>query len=86
MSTYLYLQCLEHDPPISSDGEVGQHLYDLDDVKKLYVNRELLIQMQKQDLPITWDSNFQSNASRFFCQHPNCTVQVVTEYGDVYPL
>ena len=29
MSTYLYLVCLDHTPPLRAASESGQHLYDL---------------------------------------------------------
>ena len=34
MSTWIYLECADHDPPISADGESGQHLYDLPDIRE----------------------------------------------------
>ena len=32
MSTWLYLRCESHDPPLENDGESGQHLYDLEQI------------------------------------------------------
>ena len=32
MSTWLYLRCESHDPPLKNDVESGQHLYDLEQI------------------------------------------------------
>ena len=33
MSTYLYLRCEDHDPPLVAREESGQHLYDLPTIR-----------------------------------------------------
>lgn len=69
MSTYIYLECLDHDPPLSSDGEVGQHLYDLPDIRKMIEQRDFYCELMKRDLPVSFDHHFTSNGARFLAQH-----------------
>ena len=85
MSTYVYLQCLDHEPPLCSDGEVGQHLYDLPDVRKYIALRDLFVENAKQDMPVSYDSYWASNAARFLSQHPHCRIGIVDEYGREHP-
>ena len=40
MSTWLYLQCESHDPPLENEGESGQHLYDLEQIWADLENRD----------------------------------------------
>lgn len=40
MSTWLYLRCESHNPPLESDGESGQHLYDLPQIWADLDNRD----------------------------------------------
>lgn len=43
MSTYLYLECLDHDPPLRADGESGQHLDDLPQLRADIAARDGLV-------------------------------------------
>jgi len=43
VSTYLYLECADHAPPLRSDDEVGQHLYDLPNVRGYFAERAHLV-------------------------------------------
>lgn len=43
MSTYLYLECADHEPPLRSADEVGQHLEDLTDIRANLRNRERIL-------------------------------------------
>ena len=43
MSTYIYLQCLDHDPPLRAQDESGQHYYDLPRIRADVANRVELI-------------------------------------------
>lgn len=81
MSTYLYLECLDHAPALTSDGEVGQHLYDLARIRREIAERSLLAEIEH-----TYDSQFTSNAARFFAQHPNCRIGIRDEYGVEHPI
>ena len=64
MSTWLYLECLDHDPPLTADEEPGQHLYDL------VVN-------SRDDI---WPSDyFRVHAARFLAQHLKCRIGILDE-------
>ena len=39
--------CLDHDPPLKADGESGQHLYDLPQIRKDIRRRASLPSQQK---------------------------------------
>lgn len=81
MSTYLYLECQNHDPPISSywqNGEVGQHLSDLKDVQGYLANRESMVKAHELDAEF---SRYANTAAYFFAAHPNCEIKIVDEYG-----
>ena len=58
MSTYVYLECLDHDPPLRSDGEVGQHLYDLPDIRKYIAQRDMYVAIMAQDMPVNFDTHW----------------------------
>jgi hypothetical protein len=77
---------LDHDPPVTSDGEVGQHLYDLDDIRKLIANKHLVISVLNAELPISFDSHFDSTTARFLLQHPQCRMRIRDEYGIEHPI
>ena len=78
MSTYLYLKCLDHDPPLISEGESGQHLYDLPQIRADIANRGQLVDA---DLPDYYRDNFRHNTVWFLTQHPRCRIGIVDEYG-----
>lgn len=86
MSTYLYLECLDHAPALTSDGEVGQHLYDLARIRREIAERSLLAALVTSEIGHTYDSQFTSNAARFFAQHPNCRIGIRDEYGVEHPI
>ena len=79
MSTYLYLECLDHDPPLSADGESGQHLYDLPQIRADIADRERIV----ANLRDGWDPNdhFRMNTGRFLMAHPRCRIAIRDEYG-----
>ena len=74
MSTYLYLECLDHDPPLKSEGEVGQHLYDLPRIQ-----REVACRSAGDE------HHFERNAAAFMTLHPHCTIGIRDEYGHQHP-
>ena len=87
MSTWLYLQCDSHTPPLSSDGEVGQHLYDLPDIRRHIRNRRLYADMASHDVMLdSRGDHFANNAFRFLTAHPACTVSICDEYGRTHPI
>ena len=83
MSTYLYLVCENHDPPLVSEDEVGQHLYDLPSIRDW-------IAADRDNLPDWWDlwnpanggdDYFGARACKFLDQHRTCNIGIVDEYG-----
>lgn len=86
MSTYLYLECLDHNPPLQSDGEVGQHLASLPRIRREIAERDLLAALVKSEIEHRYDSHFTSTAARFFAQHPHCRIGIRDEYGTEYTI
>ena len=79
MSTYWYLECLDHDPPLISELEVEQHTSGLDGIRKLIARREQVVVLPE----FTPDGYFDRHAVLFMRQHPTCRMQFRNEYGDV---
>lgn len=80
MSTYLYLRCESHNPPIENDGESGQHLYDLPQIWSDIDNCDRITAAWRDDfIP---NDNFRYNTAKFLATHPHCQIGVVDEYGD----
>ena len=50
MSTYVYLVCLDHNPPLIADDESGQHLYDLPQIRKDIADRDLIVAAFKAEV------------------------------------
>ena len=84
MSTYLYLECLDHTPPLSSDGEVGQHLTDLPRIRTEIANRAAFVAIADQ-YP-DYGHHFTNNAARFLCQHPHCRIGIRDECNQEHPV
>lgn len=86
MSTYIYLECLEHDPPTRSADEVGQHLTDLPRIRAEVADREFWTRLMNRDDPVSIDGYFTRNAAWFLAQHPKCRLRIMDEYGREHPL
>lgn len=84
MSTWLYLQCEDHDPPLRSE-DVGQHLYDLPDIRRHIARRDIYAEMEDGD-PIRFTHHFGNNAYDFLVAHPRCTIGIVDELGREHPV
>ena len=84
MSTYIHLQCLSHNPPLVADGESGQHLYDLPQIREDIANRYLIVQAAKADIwPVDY---FRRNTANFLAAHPHCRLGIEDEYGNEHPI
>jgi hypothetical protein len=83
MSTYWYLQCLDHDPPLRSDDEVEQHTYGLPAIRVVYENRHTILEVAEW---MTLDDRYARNAMQFLAGHLDCRLQFVSEYGDIEPI
>lgn len=82
MSTWLYLRCESHDPPIKNEGESGQHLYDLKQIWADINNRDVIAAAWLDDfIP---DDHFRRNTASFLATHPHCQIGVIDEYGRIH--
>jgi hypothetical protein len=79
MSTYLYLVCEQHDPPLRADDESGQHLYDLPTIRKDLAGRDELVRLYREGADFVY---FTNHTARFLSNHPKCPIGIVDEYGD----
>lgn len=86
MSTYVYLECLDHDPPLLSYDEVGQHLSDLPNIRKAIANRDLFIANSAADLTGDYGDSFTNHAAAFLVRHPRCRIGIIDEYGRKHPI
>lgn len=84
MSTYMYLKCLDHDPPLLAGRESGQHTYDLPQIRADIAQREVLVAAFDQDA--VTDDYFRSATIWFLAFHRKCRIGIEDEYGDQYPL
>lgn len=79
MSTYIYLRCDSHTPPIEAGSESGQHLYDLEQIFRDLGDREQIVAAWENDM--TPDDRFRYATAAFLAKHPHCQITVVDEYG-----
>ena len=84
MSTYLYLECLDHDPPLRAGDESGQHLYDLPRLRREIADKHVLLQHWDTEWTGSW--SFTNNTLRFLSSHLDCRIGIVDEYGQRYPV
>lgn len=82
MSTTLYLACPDHE---ATSEEVGQHLYDLEEVRGYFAERDRLVQAFK-DLLYPVGENWRANAQDFFAEHEGCTLVIRDEYWEEHPI
>ena len=80
MSTYLYLTCLDHNPPLTADEESGRHLYDLPQIRYDIADRKWLVERSLTDYGIEL-GYFRNRSVRFLGQHANCNIGITDEYG-----
>ena len=81
MRTYVYLEGKDQDPPIRSNGEVGQHLSDLPKVRGWIAHRENLARIVQIDCPVSFGHHWLTTAAYFFAEHPKCAIGIRDEYG-----
>ncbi|MDJ0010115.1 hypothetical protein [Gordonia alkanivorans] len=84
MSTYHYLECANHNPPLLSDDEVEQHrdTETLDKVRELVRNRATIVPLLREEKIGLPDDRYLENALRFLVFHEHCKVNLVTEYDE----
>ena len=95
MSTYIYLVCLDHDPPLIAEEESGQHFYDLPRIRGEIKNREEIVRVYDDRYDLRYKSDwgeksieayFRIRSARFLSRHPKCHIGIRDEYGRDYQL
>lgn len=84
MSTYFYLRCLDHEPPLTASEESGQHHYDLPQIRKDVANRDVLVQAWNDD--VRPSEYYRSHTVAFLAAHPTCKIEIRDEYQRTYSL
>ena len=83
MSTWIYLECLDHNPPLQAEDESGQHLYNLTQIRADLTDRDRIVANTNDDI---WPENyFRRHTARFLTNHPKCRIGIRDEYGKEYP-
>lgn len=85
MSTYLFLRCLDHDPPLRAADESGQHLSDLSQIRADIAARTTLLAAWEH-LDFSDFGHFRNATLRFLAAHPKCNIGIRDEYGRDHPL
>lgn len=87
MSTYYYLECLAHTPPIVSTEESARKSSQISQIREDWEHRE--------EIWWSYDSGLLTNVEfgsprmatiHFMEHHKDCPVQIRSEYGEVYPI
>ena len=86
MSTWIYLVCTDHTPPIRAEGESGQHLSDLPQLRKDLANRDNLVEMKPDEVRCWSDSHYTCATWRFLQGHPKCNIEIRDQYERTYPI
>ena len=89
MSTYLYLECWDHHPPLRAEDESGQHLHDIPTILQDVANRNWLVGLWDEGKLDDYDGSdtspyFVTHTAHFLSQHRDCNVGIVDEYGVRY--
>lgn len=89
MSTWLYLTCLDHEPPLFAVDESGQHLTDLPRIRSEIAQREAVVKKWAEHgfpivevyLPEQAEPYFERHSALFLSKHPKCHIGITDEYG-----
>ena len=89
MSTWLFLRCDAHDPPLLSRAEVGQHLYDLPRVRAWLADPGSLRDPDQIEGEhwAGWPSCepfWEMVTARFLASHPHCPISIQDEHGETH--
>lgn len=88
MSTWIYLECLDHEPPLQAEDESGQHLYDLPQIRADIRDREVLARLYGEGAVMgqAHVGFFRANTARFLAQHQKCRIGIRDERGVEHPI
>jgi hypothetical protein len=84
MSTYVYLMCMDHDPPLEAREESAQHAFDADfaAIRDDLAHREYVVRCAlKGDYPSEY---FRARTVRFLTEHATCRISICDENGNWY--
>ena len=83
MSTYVYLACLDHNPPLINRDESEQHTneHHIDKVRSWVDRRDQLVPLQREGL-LDLSDQFFRHTVLFLSDHEHCRLAARTEYGD----
>jgi len=87
VSTYVYLVCMDHEPPLMAEDESGQHLYDLPRIRREIADREATVAAgagyHESVTSAGFDpaEYFRAHSARFLAQHLTCQIGIRDEYG-----
>ncbi len=83
MSTYVYLACLDHTPPLINRDESEQHASEADiaKIRSWIERRDVLVPLQREYLLDTSDQFFRHTV-HFLADHETCRIAAKTEYGE----
>lgn len=79
MSTYIYLRCDSHTPPLEADGHSGCHLYDLEQIFSDLEDREQIVAAWNNGMRPR--NSYRYATAAFLSDHPHCEITVIDEYG-----
>lgn len=79
MSTYLYLRCDSHTPPLEAEDHSGCHLYDLEQIFRDLEDREQIVAAWNNDMRPR--NSYRYATATFLSDHPHCEITVIDEYG-----
>lgn len=82
MSTYLYLTCEDHTPPLLAEDESGQHTYDLPRIRDEIAHRDFIV--RQIDRTGSVSGYFEQHSARFLHRHRTCRIGIEDEYGRRY--
>lgn len=85
MSTWIYLRCEDHNPPLLAEDESGQHLYDLPQLRADIRDRDYMARLY-EDTYGDGLGYFRRHTARFLATHKACRLGIVDEYGVEHPL
>ena len=80
MSTYFYMECQDHNPPLPADFEISQHDDDYVAAAIEYVVNEQPPWMIRDRL--FWINGMPEALDVWLKTHAACHIDVVSEYGD----
>lgn len=93
MSTNIYVRCINGHPEVQQSDSVGQHTYDLPEIRRIIKNREGWLAAQNlidSDVDGMGEINlwnWNRNALlHFMYDHSTCSYELWDEYGNQHPI